>query len=50
MTHNSILLEIPLPRNKMFAPIFDELRTFEQIRARLNTILTFAHLDIPFEI
>jgi len=49
-THNSILLEIPLPRNKTFAPIFDELRTFEQIRARLNAVITFAQLDIPFEI
>ena len=49
-THNSILLEILLPRNKMFAPIFDELRTFEQIRARLNAVITFAQLDIPFEI
>ena len=48
--HNSILLEIPLPRNKTFAPIFNKLRTFEQIRARLNTVITFAQLDIPSEI
>ena len=34
----------------MLAPIFDELCTFEQIRAQLNTVITFAQLDIPFEI
>ena len=34
----------------MFAPIFDELCTFEQIGAQLNAVITFAQLDIPFKI